>query len=241
MRAALVLALTLGYVMPGYSILRRLADNRDELGLNALKVQGSASVAPGSAREVAQLLGTSWETGELPVSFTVTMKVPGRCRAELATLDGAKKVAAAQTFGKKRSEGGAVPALTTAVDAMCGLLALRGAGEGESRAALEKYLGKLGVNTKATSLGRFGGNIVFIIGEAQGAQLWVHRERFLPVRLKLLDETKTPWDVQFLDYTSSATGEWFPRALAVSKGQEPILKLNAQTSDLRPKLDDQSF
>ncbi|MBX7098824.1 MAG: hypothetical protein K1X89_14040 [Myxococcaceae bacterium] len=239
---ALLAALIVSYVLPAYSILRRLAEGRDDLQLTTLKVEGAAAVGPAAAKDAAAALGSAWEAGELPAAFSVTMRLPGRCRVELRTLDGGKAVAAVHAFGKRRADGGQVPGLQQAADAICGVLALHASGEGESRAAVEKYLAGLKVNTRVTSLGRFGGAVAYVIGDtAEGApQFWVQREHFLPVRVAFT-EGDAAYDVQFLDYTSSSTGEWFPRALAVFRNGEPLLRLNAQKSDLKPKLEEGAF
>lgn len=57
---AVVLGLVLAYVMPTYSVLKRLASGRDELTVSALKVDGLGTVAPVIAKDVAEQLGTTW-------------------------------------------------------------------------------------------------------------------------------------------------------------------------------------
>ena len=48
---ALLAALIVSYVLPAYSILRRLAEGRDDLQLTTLKVDGAASVGPAAAKD----------------------------------------------------------------------------------------------------------------------------------------------------------------------------------------------
>ena len=48
-----LLALVLTYIMPSYSVLKRVANNRDELNVTAVKTEGLAAVAPVLARQLA--------------------------------------------------------------------------------------------------------------------------------------------------------------------------------------------
>lgn len=241
-KAALV-GLTLLYVLPSYSILRRMADGRDEQALTTLKIEGSAVVSPGAAKEVARLLGIEWVSGELPLNFSVAMRVPGRCRIELSSPETTKVIAAVSSNGKRRAEGGELPALQVAADEVCALIALRGAGEGESRAAVERHLNAHKINRAPTSLGRFRGTVAYVVGDPgpDAPQLWVFKDHFTPARIRFSDDKQNKWDVQFFDYTSQASGEWFPRVLLVQKGSEPVLRLTVLKGDNRVKLDDALF
>ena len=238
-----VVGLLVAYVLPTYSILRRMADGRDDLALNALKVEGSAAVSPSSAREVAALMGVDWQSGELMLGFTASMRLPGRCRLELSSTQSTKTLAAVSSNGKRRSEGGELPALQVAVDELCAVLALRGAGEGESRAAIERHLAALKVNSRLTSLGRFRGTVAYVLGDTgeTAPQLWIFKDHFNPARVRFTDDKQLAWDVHFFDYTSQATGQAFPRQVLVSKGSEPVLRLTTLKGDLKPKLDDALF
>ena len=238
-----LLSLTLLYVLPTYSILRRMAAGRDEQALTQLKVEGSAVVSPSSARQIADLLGVEWISGELQLNFTVALRFPGRCRIELSSAQSTKSLVAVSSNGKRRSEGGALPALQAAADEVCALIALHGAGEGESRAAVERHLGALKVNQAATSLGRFRGTVAYVIGDPTetAAQLWVSKDHFTPARIRFSDEQQVRWDVQFFDFTSQAAGDWFPRVLLVQRDGESVLRMTALKGDARGKLEDALF
>ncbi len=237
------LALALGYVLPSYGILKRMAENRDEQALTGIKVEGAAVVSPGGAREVANLLGVEWTSGELALNFTAMIRFPGRCRLELSSGQSTKVLAAVSSNGKRRSEGGELPALTSAVDQLCAVLALRGGGDGESRAAVERHLGTLKVNRAVTSLARFRGTVTYVVGDpgADAPQLWIYKDHFAPARLRYTDEKQNKWDVQFFDYSSAASGEAFPRLLLIQKGADPVLRLTSLKSDLKARLDDAVF
>ena len=251
MTAALKAALAawaLTYVLPSFGILKRMAEGRDAQALTTLRIDGSAVVSPSSAREVANLLGVEWTSGELPLNFAVLMKLPGRCRVELSSPESTKVVAAISSNGKRRFEGGELPALATIADEVCALLALHGAGEGESRAAVDRHLGALKVNRAVTSLARFRGTVTYVVGDPgpEAPQLWVYKphineEQMAPARIRFTDEKSTRWDLQFVDFSSPASGEWFPRLVQIQKANEPVLRLTALKGDNKVKLDDALF
>lgn len=238
MKPALVLVL-LAYLMPSYSILRRLAHQRDELTISALKVEGSATVPHAVAKDLAPALGVEHGGGELQLSGTFAMKLPLRCRLELGALDTTRTASATWLQGRKKSEGPKVAGLEQALEQVCAVLALRSAGEGESRAALERHLGAMKVDSRKVSLGRFAGSVAWVLGgrEASAPQFWVYKERFLPARVRWADDAGQAWDVRLLDYASTATSEWFPRQVEVYRGEQLQLRFTALSADGKPDAD----
>lgn len=243
----LVAALVVSYVMPTYSILRRYAGTRDDLTLSSLQVDGSAAVAPAVAREVGSSLGASWTSGELPLTSTLAIKYPGRCRLELTSYDSNKSLVVASSGGKRRTEGPEFAAAQVALEELCALFALKSAGDGETRASIERHLAALKVDTRQVSHVRFLGQLAFAIGNrAEGsAQLWVYRDRappdrFLPARVRFTDERGT-WDVRFIDFTSASVSDWLPRVVEVYKGEELHLRLTALSADTRVDLEKTKF
>ena len=175
--------------------------------------------------------------------MTMSMRFPARCRVELTSTDSTKAVAAVSSNGKRRADGAELAALQVATDQICATLALHGAGDTDSRAALERHLASLKVDTKQNSLGRFSGALAFIIGApAKGSpQFWVYKEEhFHPARVRFTDD-KGEWDVRFIDYMSQSTGELFPRMVEVWKGDALQLRLTTQNADPKAKLDDKLF
>lgn len=230
----LLLALITAYIMPSYGVLKRYANQRDDLATTQLKAEGVTAVSPALAKDVSNLLGVPWNSGELMLNASLAVRFPGRCRLELSSPDSTKTLAAAWAGGKVRSEGGELPALQVAVQHACALLALRSGEDGATREALLKHLGTLKTDTRAVSLARFAGTVSYVIGQRADGQpsFWVYKDRFLPSRLKFTDEAGTAWDVRFLDYTSQATGDVWPRVIELYKGNEPQLRvmvLNANT------------
>lgn len=239
----LLAALLLAYVMPSYSVLKRMATERDELALVNLRVDGTATVPSAAAADYANALGVTTGPGELQLSATISMRFPGRCRVELSSLDSTKSVAAVTANGKRRIEGAELPAVQVAADEICAVLALRGSGEGDSRAAVEKHLAGLKVDVKQASLGRYQGKLAYVVGApAKGApQLWVYKdEKFHPGRVLFADDKGVWWDVRFVDYDSQAI-DWFPRLVEVWKGDALQLRITTLGTDNKTKLDDKLF
>jgi hypothetical protein len=249
---AFVAALALAYVMPAYSVLRNVANARDHLELVGLRVEGTATVPKALAGDIAGALGVQAQGADLQLPMTVSMRVPGRCRIELASLESTKVVAAVSNNGKHRTDGLDVPAMQVLVDELCAVLAVRSPGEGESRAALEKHLRALKIDTAQSSLGRFAGKVVYVVGAtAAGApQFQAYKEKenavneygekLLPARVRFSDD-KGAWDVRLIDYTSLPTGDAFPRVVEIYKGDALQLRLTALSADAKPKLDDKLF
>jgi hypothetical protein len=241
-RLLLVLWVT-GYVMPPFSVLKRMASERDDLSLTALRVDGTATAPPAVAPQFADALGVSAGQGELQLTMSISMRLPGRCRVELSSLDSTRSIAAVSNNGKRRTEGTELPALQVVADEICAALALRGAGEGDSRAAVEKHLGAHKVDLRQASLGRFQGTLAYVIGDPKhGApQFWVYKdEKFHPGRSMFTDDKGVTWDVRFIDYASQAI-DWFPRVVEVWKGDALQLRMTTLNTDARPKLDEKMF
>lgn len=238
----MLLAVLLAYVMPAASVLKRVAAGRDELTVVAVRAEGQAVVAPALARDVAAALGTGWSQGELPLTAVWSVRFPGRCRLDLSAPDSTRTASAVWAYGKKRTEGVELQAAAVAVEQLCSTLALRSSAEGETRAALERTLAALKVDTRAVSLARFEGSVAYVLGERAdtASQLWVYKERFLPARVRVVDADGA-WDVRFLDYTSQATGEWLPRVVEVYRGAELQLRLATLSADGRTALEGVRF
>jgi hypothetical protein len=242
-------ALLLAYVLPSYAIVKKMCESRDNIGLTTLKVDGAATVGPTLAKDVATALNVDWVSGELYVTFSASMKFPGRCHVELSSPNTTKKVVAVSSNGKKRNEGLDLPALQVATDEICALLVVRG--KDEARQEVDKHLQSLKVNKALVSLGRFHGALAWVVGDAgEAPQLWVYKPLLndpnntppvYPARVRFTDDKSNKWDVQLYDWGSAVGSDWFPRVVEVIKGGEPQLKLTALTADVKPKLADELF
>jgi hypothetical protein len=239
---AAVLALVLAYIMPSFGVLKRMANNRDEVNTPGFKAEGVAQIAPVLAKDVASLLGTTWNSGELTLNVSLAVRFPGRCRIELTSPETTKSIVVTWTNGKRRTEGGELPALGAGLEQACALLSAKSSEEGATREGFLRHLQSLKVETKNISLARWYGTVSYLIGtRAEGqSQLWVYKDTFLPSRLKYSDEAGA-WDVRFSDYNSQATGAIWPRVLEVEKGAEPQLRVMILHADLKADVTNVKF
>ena len=135
-----VVVLILSYLMPAFSVLKRVASARDDVSFSAIKAEGLVAVAPVLAKDLAPALGTNWATGDLSLSAVLSVRFPGRCRLDLMVSDSTKSLAVAWSNGRRRTEGPELLAAAVAVEQLCATLALKSGTEGESRGALERHL-----------------------------------------------------------------------------------------------------
>ena len=241
--AGVLTALTAsGYVLPGGSILRRMTDTRDDQPLSALRVEGSYVFSGAAMKEAAAALGLSTDRSELVVDGLIHLKLPARCRFDVVVPEG-NKLAVVQVGGRRRVEGTELPALSTAMSQLCPLLAVRSTSAGEARELVEQHLQGLGINTRTTSLARFGGEVAYVLGEPEEGkpQFWVYKDNFRPARVRWTDKAGTAWDVRFIDYASAATGEVMPRGIEVWRAGERSLRFTAIKSDTRASVPDKLF
>lgn len=242
--AALAAAAAVAFVMPAWSVLKRLVHAREELDLSALQATGALTTSPAEARAAAAALGIAWSPSLPPLQATLSVRLPGRCRLDVAAPEGDRSVGFVWAQGRSRVDGGGPwPALQQGLAQACALVALRPTGtEGESRQAIDRHLAALKVDTRRTSLARFEGAVNLVVGErAEGAaSLWVYKDRFQPARVLWSDESGR-WDVRLVDYGSYMTGDWLPRVIAVYRDGELAARLSfAQATD-RPRLDGVRF
>ncbi len=249
-RAAAALALALAvpaaaYVLPVPGILRRMGERRAGLSLGALEVTGTV-VAHGEAAEaLARATGIAGVAGQVSAPALFRMKVPGRCRLDLAPLDvpEASRPFVALRDGKVSGAGGLdrLPAAVALLRAACALLATPVAGDASD--AYAAALGRRGVALGDASLGRFDGRIAYVIGgRAKDAKplLFVEKDGFQPMRL-VAQEAGAMVDVRLLGWGSPTGGDWFPRAAEVWSGDAMRLRFTAEKATSNPKLAEALF
>jgi len=249
-RAAAAIALAvaapaLAYVLPVPGILRRMGERRAALSLDALEVAGSLSAGGEVAETLAQAAGLAAVGGEASYPALFRMKVPGRCRLELAPPEAAE---AARPFvavrdGRLSGAGGLdkVPAAVALVRAACALLAAPLAGDASE--AYAAALGRRGVALTDASLGRFDGRIAYVVGgRAKEAKplLFVEKGSFQPLRL-IAQEGGALHDVRFVGWGSPTGGDWFPRAVEVWSGDAARLRFTTERAAANPKLPELLF
>jgi hypothetical protein len=244
--AALALAAALpaaAYILPVPAILRRLGERRAALSLDALEVQGTLT-AQGPAAERLAAAGARVAAGEAAVPARFLMKVPGRCRLELAPpeLPEAQRLHVALRDAKLSGPLADLPAAAALVRAACALLATPSAGD-----ATEAYaaaLSRRGIDLAEASLGRFDGRLAYVVGgRARDAKplLYVEKDAFQPLRLVAAEQGKELLDVRLVGWGSPTGGDWFPRAVEVFQKDTPLLRLDTEKAIANPKLAETLF
>jgi len=210
-------ATALAYVLPGEAILKRVAVHRSELKLASLVVQGELTLQGAEASAAAQALGQP-EQESLVVPVTITYKLPGRCRIELAPAGVQNPPAGVNVNGTVRTVGAPLASLKLFAAYVCPLLDQRGGREG-----LHAYARSVGIDTAKVSYGRQGSTVAYVIGgkarDANVPSLWIEKERFEPLRLGAKDAAGFV-DVRLIDYSSAAAGEWHPRQVELRRAGE---------------------
>jgi hypothetical protein len=243
--AAAVALPAAGYVLPVRGILKRMGERRAALSLEALEVTGTLGVGVEGAEALARTPGVSMVAGQVNAPALFRMKVPGRCRLELAAPDapeGARPYVAIRD-GKVSGAGGLerVPAAVALVRATCALLATHVAGDASE--AYGAALSRRGVGLGEVTLGRFDGRIAYVVGgRARDAKplLFVEKDGFRPLRL-VAQEAGALHDVRLLGWGSPTGGDWFPRAVEVWTGQTLRLRFTTERTVQNPRIADAVF
>lgn len=229
--AVLAVRTALAYVPAPGAIFRHLLTGRDEQRISTARVEGMLVLAGAASSEAGS-------QGEIQSDARVFLKLPGRCRLEASGPE-TGKLAVVQAGGQLKNEGPAVAALGVGLGELCALFGARSAGDG--RAELEAHLKKRGVNVGSSWLARFGGHVAYVVGGPKDGdgQFWVFKDSWLPARIRWT-EGGTRWDVRFVDYNSPA-GDWFPRAVEVSRDGERQVRFTTLSGDPRANVPDRLF
>ncbi len=246
--AAVVLALVAAlpaaaYVLPVSGILRRLGERRAALALETLEVQGTLVARGAAAERLAGVAGVRATGREASASARFLMKVPGRCRLEIAAADvpeGQRPFVAVRD-AKLTGPLAEVPAAAALVRAACALLATATAGD--AGGAYAAVLARRGVALGAATLGRFDGRIAYVVGgrskEAKPL-LFVEKDGFQPLRL-VSAEGKELLDVRLLGWGSPLGGDWFPRAVEVFAKDAALLRFDTEKATTNARLPEALF
>jgi hypothetical protein len=171
------------------------------------------------------------------------MKVPGRCRLELAVAGVAEAQRPFVSLRDGRISGALaeLPGAAAAVRAACALLATPTAGDASH--AYAAVLARHGVALGEATLGRFDGRIAYVVGgRSRDAKplLYVAKDAFQPLRL-VAPEGKDLLDVRLVGWGSPMGGDWFPRAVEVFSKDTPLLRLDTEKATANPKLPEALF
>jgi hypothetical protein len=239
--AILITTAASAYILPASSILRRMSEARNELQISNLRIDGTLTFAGSSAPTAAATLGGAGRS-EVQVDGVLLLKLPARCRLEASTPEGARSVVV-WSHGKERTEGTRLEELAVTLAQICPLLATRSSSEAATRAAVERHLLAMKIDARTTSLGRLGGQIAYVLGQAAEGQpqLWIYKDGFLPASIRWTHADKNRWDVRFLDYGSPLTGEAFPRVIELYRGDELLLRFSGLKSDSKAAVAEKLF
>ncbi len=249
-RAAAAVALAaalpaIAYILPVQGILRRMGERRAALSLDALEVTGTLTAERDAAERLAAAAGARAAGGVVSVPARFRMKVPGRCRLELAPPDVPEQARPylAVRDAKLSGSGGLdqIPAAVALVRAACALLATPVAGDASD--AYAAMLGRRGVALGDATLGRFDGRIAYVVGGRAADSkplLFVEKDGFRPLRLVSSDAGALV-DVRLLGWGSPTGGDWFPRAAEVWDKAGVRLRFTTEKASANPKLADALF
>ncbi|HYQ79886.1 MAG TPA: hypothetical protein VEP68_00220, partial [Anaeromyxobacteraceae bacterium] len=170
-------------------ILKRLGHRREELALASLEVRGTFAMPADPARAAAATLGLPLAGAELSVPALVTFKMPGRCRLELSPPDVAEAERPAAVVKGGQLAGGRgldrVPAAAAMLRGLCALVGPRPGGPEPDRPYAQE-LSRLGVSLADAALGRFNGQVAYVIGARPAEpkpQAWVDKQAWQPLRV----------------------------------------------------------
>ncbi len=245
--AALAASAAHAYVPPARAILRRVAQRRSDVAVTAYEVRGTVAFMGESARRAAAAASLPPPAQELALPALLLVKVPGRCRLELAPqgVPAAERPALSQRGGRVSGQHGldGLPEARALVTTICALLAERGGGGAEPERPLAQALASRGVSLSDVSFGRLNGRVAWVIGgrpQDGRPQAWVDKQSFQPVRL-VAAGTAGSSDVRLLDFGSSAGGDAFPRAVEAWLGKELALRFTAEKVTPNPRMPDALF
>jgi len=233
--AALALP-ALAYLLPTTAVLKHLGLRREALAISTLQVEGTLQALGHSAELLQAVLGQPAGAPNLPARLLI--KVPGRCRLEIAGATPADSPYLLLREGRPGPEGALAsdPAATALVRAVCTLLATSTAGDASQNFAAA--LARRGVSLADESLGRFDGRLAYVIGgrpHDPKPLLFVDKDGFQPLRL-VAAEGGALLDVRLLGWGSPTGGDWFPRAVEVAEGEDLRLRFTTERTSANAHL-----
>jgi hypothetical protein len=249
-RAAAALALAaavpaVAYVLPVPGILKRMGERRATLELASLEVTGTLVAEGDAAERIGAALGQRQVGTTISVPARIDLKVPGRCRLELApagVADAARPFVSVRD--RKLASGGGlgdVVAAVALVRGLCTLLAVPT--DGDPSAAYAAALARRGIPLQDATLGRFDGQIAYVIGARANdpkPRAFVAKDGFQPLRL-VADEGGGLRDVRLLGWGSPTGGDWFPRAAEVWEGDKAKIRFATERAAANPRLPELLF
>ncbi len=115
-----------------------------------------------------------------------------------------------------------------------------------NRILLENRLKTLGVDLSVSSLGRFNGKIVYIIGakypDNSKPQLWIDKETFRPIRLLIKNPTDLKTFLEFRYIIWQKNGKiWYPMQTNIFRQDYLIRAIKVNRVDVNPQFAEELF
>ena len=117
-----------------------------------------------------------------------------------------------------------------------------------SRPAFNSRLSERGINTKVSSLGRFEGQIAFVIGavypDLTPAQIWIDKETLLPIRWIVQGAEAggdaVQFEIRYLEWRK-IEGIWYPDHIEFVRNGTPVRLIQVENAILNPEFSRELF
>lgn len=215
------------YLLPAEFMLRMMADKRLRIGSADMSMQLQTELADATVIEERLYL-------KQPERLRwVSQEEPERVRVER------KGVRAIGTADK-------LVRLTGRLDDLMAVLMMPdGKSVEDAGDRLISVLKGVGVDLKVVTLSRQGSDVAYVIGaepwQTERPQVWIDKERFLPVRW-ILKSSDSRWvETRLLDYGSAAGGDWFPHVVEIYENGKLKRRATVVKIDINQNLPDTLF
>jgi hypothetical protein len=113
-----------------------------------------------------------------------------------------------------------------------------------SREILQERLSNLGVDVKITSLGRFQGNPVYVLGaqypDETSPQVWLDKKTFLPFRWIMTGKATQNLEVLYLDW-KKLNQTWYPMHIEFFSNGTMVREVRVQNIEVNPAFQADAF
>ncbi|OFX18793.1 MAG: hypothetical protein A2V77_16265 [Anaeromyxobacter sp. RBG_16_69_14] len=245
--AALVVALAVAfpagaYLPPASAILKRVSQRRADLAVATVEVRGTLTFFGDAARHVSAATGLPLSGPELAAPAILLVKLPWRCRLELAPggVTPANRPTVSARGARIRGMQNA-PQARALLEGVCALLGEQGGGGAEPERSIALRLASQGVALNEVALGRLDGRVAWVLGgRPPRPQAWVDKQSLQLIRL-VAPLAGAERDVRLLDFGSPVGGDAFPRAVELWSGRDLDARFVTEKLMLNPKISDALF
>ena len=203
------------YVLPPSYVLNRYYALRDE-ELESFQIELETRLIGPQHEGGEQTVQERWSLG-LPLKFRSEQELPRGTRIQLISRGKRLLLEPGKTLGES-------PALFDPLIHPFTRATVRGSDKTyKAGDLLLSDLGTAGIDTTTTGLTRMGERVAVIIGATEQqqdkSQLWIDKERFVPLRILLVEGTKDSprlREVRYLNYPGiGGKHRWFPRTIEI--------------------------